>query len=78
MLRRLHQLVIAFGAMLLLSAASSAQCIGDDSVPIGAYGPITGPAAIIGLGGRDGINLAVKEINEAGGVTRVAGPVPHQ
>lgn len=68
MLRRLHQLVLACGILLLLSAAASAQGISDDSILIGAYGPITGPAAFIGLGGRDGMNLAVKEINEAGGV----------
>src|SRR5262245_40578520 len=68
MLRRLHLLVLACGTLLLLSAASSAQGISEDSILIGAYGPITGPAAFIGLGGRDGMNLAVKEINAAGGV----------
>ncbi len=68
MLRRLHQLVLACGALLLLTVASSAQGLSDDAILIGAYGPITGPAAFIGLGGRDGMNLAVKEINEAGGV----------
>jgi branched-chain amino acid transport system substrate-binding protein len=39
-----------------------------DSVAIGAFGPITGPAAYIGLAGRDGANLAIKEINAAGGI----------
>jgi branched-chain amino acid transport system substrate-binding protein len=68
MLRRLRHLVLACGALLALSAASSAQGVSDDAILIGAYGPITGPAAFIGLGGRDGMNLAVKEINEAGGV----------
>jgi branched-chain amino acid transport system substrate-binding protein len=39
-----------------------------DSIAIGAFGPITGPAAYIGLAGRDGANLAIKEINAAGGI----------
>ncbi len=39
-----------------------------DTISIGAFGPITGPAAYIGLAGRDGANLAIKEINAAGGI----------
>src|ERR1700722_7396874 len=39
-----------------------------DSITIGAFGPITGPAAYIGLAGRDGATLAIKEINAAGGI----------
>jgi len=39
-----------------------------DSIAIGAFGPITGPAAYIGLAGRDGANLAIKEINANGGI----------
>jgi branched-chain amino acid transport system substrate-binding protein len=39
-----------------------------DSIAIGAFGPITGPAAYIGLAGRDGANMAIKEINAAGGI----------
>jgi branched-chain amino acid transport system substrate-binding protein len=39
-----------------------------DTITIGAFGPITGPAAYIGLAGRDGANLAIKEINAAGGI----------
>ena len=42
--------------------------ITQDSITIGAFGPITGPAAYIGLAGRDGANLAIKEINAAGGI----------
>jgi branched-chain amino acid transport system substrate-binding protein len=42
--------------------------ITPDGITIGAFGPITGPAAYIGLAGRDGANLAIKEINAAGGI----------
>lgn len=50
------------------TAANAAQGVTDDTILIGGFGPITGHAAFIGLAGRDGMNLAVKEINAAGGV----------
>jgi branched-chain amino acid transport system substrate-binding protein len=57
---------------MLIAAAVPAfaqtQGVTPDTVTIGAFGPITGPAAYIGLAGRDGMLLAVKEINAAGGV----------
>ena len=59
------------GALVLvaaLPAAAQQQGVTADSVTIGAFGPITGPAAYIGLAGRDGMMLALKEINAAGGV----------
>lgn len=58
----------AFSILCAGSGAFAEQGISDDTILIGAYGPITGPAAFVGLGGRDGMNLAIKEINEAGGV----------
>ena len=48
--------------------AQPSQGVTADMVTIGAHGPITGPAAYIGLAGRDGMLLAIKEINAAGGV----------
>ena len=55
---------------MALSVGVHAQTPGvtADSIKIGAHGPITGPAAYIGLAGRDGMLLAMKEINAAGGV----------
>ena len=53
---------------LALPVAAQQQGITADTITIGAFGPITGPAAYIGLAGRDGMNLALKEINAAGGV----------
>jgi branched-chain amino acid transport system substrate-binding protein len=69
--RRLRHLIIGacFAAgFVFVRPALAVQGITDDTIMIGAYGPITGPAAFIGLGGRDGMNLAVKEINDAGGI----------
>src|SRR5215467_5410225 len=58
------------GAAMALSAGTALAEPGvtGDTITIGAHGPITGPAAYIGLGGRDGMMLAVKEINAAGGI----------
>jgi branched-chain amino acid transport system substrate-binding protein len=65
-------LVIAALAALVVLAipagAQQAQGVTADTITIGAHGPITGPAAYIGLAGRDGMLLAIKEINAAGGV----------
>ncbi|MCQ2478438.1 MAG: ABC transporter substrate-binding protein, partial [Clostridia bacterium] len=38
---------------------------------IGVSGPLTGPAAIYGTGVKNGAQLAVDEINEAGGLNGV-------
>jgi branched-chain amino acid transport system substrate-binding protein len=58
---------LGFTAMAAAPAAAE-QGVTADSVNIGAFGPITGPAAYIGLAGRDGAGMAIKEINAAGGV----------
>jgi branched-chain amino acid transport system substrate-binding protein len=63
--------VLAAFGLAAASAATPARAQGGvsaDTITIGAYGPLTGPAAYIGLGGRDGLALAVKEINDAGGI----------
>jgi branched-chain amino acid transport system substrate-binding protein len=63
---------------LLCAAAVLCVCSGQlmaeepgvtaETISIGAFGPITGPAAYIGLAGRDGANLAIKDINAGGGI----------
>ena len=63
--------VAALAAFIVVAAPAQAQPsqgVTADTVTIGAHGPITGPAAYIGLAGRDGMLLAIKEINAAGGV----------
>src|SRR6201996_7295479 len=65
------KLALALVTSLLLTslpAVAAEQGITDDTITLGAFGPITGPAAYIGLAGRDGANLAIKEINAAGGI----------
>lgn len=67
-MKTLMHVVAAVLVAAALPAAAQQQGVGPDNVVIGAFGPITGPAAYIGLAGRDGMNLALKEINAAGGV----------
>ncbi|TMG92849.1 MAG: hypothetical protein E6H76_00965, partial [Betaproteobacteria bacterium] len=67
----MKRLLLAAVAALLavaLPVAAQQQGVTSDTITIGAHGPITGPAAYIGLAGRDGMLLAIKEINAAGGV----------
>src|SRR5258706_9606313 len=66
----LLSLLWAIAALYAFSGEARADEPGitPDSITIGAFGPITGPAAYIGLAGRDGANLAIKEINAAGGI----------
>jgi branched-chain amino acid transport system substrate-binding protein len=66
----LRGLLCAAAVLCAFSAQAVAEEPGitSNSITLGAFGPITGPAAYIGLAGRDGANLAIKEINAAGGI----------
>jgi len=59
--------VFAVGMLLFSGAASQA-----DEILIGFSGPLSGPAAEYGQDMVNGVDMAIKEINEAGGIT-VAG-----
>lgn len=50
------------------SAQQVTQGITDDEILIGAVGPLSGATAFIGAPARDGIRLAVEEINKKGGI----------
>lgn len=52
----------------VLAAPQYAQGVTDNEILIGAFGPLAGPAAWIGLSARDGLNLAVNELNANGGI----------
>ena len=67
----MRTVLLAAGAALCALALplhAQQQGVTADTITVGAHGPITGPAAYIGLAGRDGMLLAIKEINAAGGV----------
>ena len=40
----------------------------EDVIRIGFYGPLSGPMALSGIASRQGAELAIRQINEAGGV----------
>ena len=61
---------IVFGAAVALMALSSIGCAKKDSntIKIGCIGPLSGAVAVYGVEARDGAQLAVDEINAAGGI----------
>ena len=61
---RLGTLLLALAASTALAAAAHAQ----STIKLGLSGPFTGGSASMGVSMRDGVRLAVAEINKAGGV----------
>jgi branched-chain amino acid transport system substrate-binding protein len=55
---------LCFLAVLVLSSAGLAQ----DTVKIGFFAPITGPAAVDGTSAKNAVEIGVKEVNGAGGI----------
>jgi branched-chain amino acid transport system substrate-binding protein len=71
MSKRITRKLIAAGASALLFAAtagSAAGAAGDDTLILGAAVSLTGKYAVNGKNTKDGYDLAVKRINEMGGV----------
>ena len=54
------------GATLLASMATFA--LAADPIKIGVDGPFTGGSSSMGVSMRDGVRLAIDEINKSGGV----------
>lgn len=61
---KLKHFVIALAA----STAIASSAYAADTIKIGLSGPFTGGSASMGVSMRDGVKLAVEEINKAGGV----------
>lgn len=55
-------------ALLLIAAAACSPPGGGDTVTIGFTGPLSGGAALYGRNVLDGLEMAVADINEAGGL----------
>ena len=60
--------VTAAAAMVMSTVAPVSVFADDATFKIGGIGPTTGDAAIYGTAVQNGIQLAVDEINEAGGI----------
>ncbi len=65
---RVRLAALAGAAVLALSACSTGSGSGGDGLIIGSLLPQTGSLAFLGPPEIAGVNLAVKEINEAGGI----------
>ena len=63
--RTLVSLLLAFAALAAWLAAPAA---GQETIKIGFFAPITGPAAADGASAKQAVELAAKEVNAAGGV----------
>jgi branched-chain amino acid transport system substrate-binding protein len=50
------------------SAQSDESGISDTEILLGQAGPLTGPAALLGLSDQIGVKIAVEEVNAAGGI----------
>ena len=61
-------LAVALTAMLFAGCNQSGGTAKGGVIKIGATGPLTGSASIYGISVNNGANLAVEEINAAGGV----------
>jgi branched-chain amino acid transport system substrate-binding protein len=61
----LGTLFLSLAAILLVLPGSA---MSQDTVKIGFFAPITGPAAADGASAKHAVDLAVKEVNDAGGI----------
>ena len=61
-------LLAATAAVLALGVAGGARAQSGAPIKIGLSGPFTGGSASMGVSMRDGVKLAIAEINKAGGV----------
>ena len=59
---------LSAAAAVLSLAGLSSQAIAADPIKIGVAGPFTGGSSSMGVSMRDGVRLAVDEINKSGGV----------
>ncbi len=59
-------MVLGFSAFLMFFTAGQGQA--QDTIKIGFFAPITGPAAADGMSAKNAVELGLKEVNDAGGV----------
>ena len=67
-MKRMTQLISVCAAAVMAVSAGSAVFAEEGTFKIGAIGPVTGAAAAYGISVMNGAQLAVDEINEAGGI----------
>jgi branched-chain amino acid transport system substrate-binding protein len=63
-----RQALQSAGAVVVASALAKPAIAAKDPIPVGYLPALTGPSSSTGVGINRGIQLAVKEINDAGGI----------
>ena len=61
-------IALAGGLTAYGPSASAETGVTEGTIKIGAWGPLTGPLALLGQSMRDGLRVCFREVNEAGGV----------
>lgn len=67
-MRRVLSLLVVLSMAVASLSACGTKASGGDKFVIGGIGPVTGGAAVYGQSVKNGAELAVKEINAAGGI----------
>ncbi|HWS18272.1 MAG TPA: hypothetical protein VN223_09660, partial [Candidatus Elarobacter sp.] len=67
-IRRSKILVLALGGIVTLCAGSSHAVTADDTINVAVVMPTTGSESKAGGYQKEGIELAIKQINDAGGI----------
>lgn len=68
MIKFTRRVAIAMATSALLGSAAFTPAVAQETIKFAAAGPMTGPSAETGARMRAGIELAVEEINAAGGI----------
>ena len=59
---------LCLAVLLSMAVFAGGNAETKDAIRIGFYGPLTGPMALSGIASQQGADLAIKQINEKGGV----------
>ncbi len=65
----MHTRALAAVILTVLVSGCASSTGGADTVTIGFTGPLSGGAALYGRNVLDGIEMAIADINEGGGIT---------
>jgi len=67
--RRTSVLALALGGIVTFCTGSSRAAVADDTIKIGVVLPTTGSESKPGQYQKEGIELAIKQINDGGGIS---------
>jgi branched-chain amino acid transport system substrate-binding protein len=59
---------LLLGLMAILFIAFPGTPLAQDTIKIGFFAPITGPAAVDGTSAKNAVEIGLKEVNDAGGI----------